>query len=139
MKRFSLVTVSGAIVLAAVMMIFGRSPSASAMQSGQIPSAINDPNLIFPDVRIIRFDTHVARLDTETGEISRFSGTLSGSSANGIWLRLVRPVSGSTSGFLDVKHVGGGTFLIDLATGQTWILRRGSGNSIGTWVRVQKP
>ena len=96
---------------------------------------INSPDLIFPRVRVINLDNTVTRFDTATGELLRFNGDLSGPSAKGLWLRLVRPVTQPTSGFLDVRQVGGGTFLIDLDTGQSWILRRNT--ALGSWIVVQ--
>jgi hypothetical protein len=129
-----------ALVTALVLLLatyLGRS-TATAMQQGVTPPAVvNNEGLIFPAMRIIRFDDQIARFDTATGELRRFTGTVSGGAANGTWVRLVRPVTGGTSGFLSIRVVGAGTFLVDDVTGDTWVLRRASG-AIGTWAPINE-
>ena len=120
------------LVLAAYL----RPNPAVAMQSGQ-PGVISDPTLIVSATEILRLDNHIVRFDTTTGELSRFSGTATGGAANGLWIRIARPVSESTSQYLQLRRVGEAVFLIDQVTGDTWVLRRASG-AIGSWVNVQQ-
>src|SRR4051812_8508460 len=86
-----------------------RAQSAAAPQS-----VINDPNLIFPATRLIDLNGRAFRFDTSTGELMNFSGTLTGRSAVGTWVRFARAVTDTTSGFLDLQEVGGAIFLVDL-------------------------
>lgn len=135
MNKTTIVSLLGLIFIMLVA-AYLRPSAATAMQAGQ--GVINNPDLIVPAVRIIRFDDQIARFDTATGEMSRFSGTASGGGASGTWLRLARSVNDSTSQILEIRTVAGGTFLIDQVTGQTWVLRRAPG-TIGTWINVQQP
>lgn len=133
-KKTRWIGLAAMIAGAAAILTFGPRavvPSATAYAPQTV---INDPNLIFPRTRIITLGGNVMRFDTATGEMLRFNGDLSGSDARGTWRRFTRPVTGDTSGFLDLRPIGEGTFLVDLEEGNTWILRRGS--TLGTWIRV---
>ena len=137
MTRPIAICVTLATSLVVLIAVYLQPNVATAMQAGQ-PGVINSPDLIVPTVRIFRFDDEVVRFDTTTGETSRFSGTISGGGATGTWLKFAKPVTGSTSQILQFRTIGGGAFLIDQVTGQTWVLRRAPG-TIGTWINVPQP
>jgi hypothetical protein len=99
------------------------------------PPLLVDQEFVFPRTRLLTLDGHVMRLDTATGEMNRFSGHLMGPAARGNWIRFAPPVREHTSGFLEVRRQQNGTFLIDAATGDTWILRQRG--SIGNWVPLR--
>lgn len=123
------------ILLFAATIAIGQGIGTGGLPTSQGPGVINDSDLIFSRVRLVEFDGSVARLDTATGEVSRFSGQLTGTAARGSWLRLARPLTDQTSGFLELQQVGGAAFLVDVVTGDTWLLRRRG--SIASWVQVQ--
>jgi hypothetical protein len=84
---------------------------------------------IVPRIQIIQFDDTVARFDTSTGEIHRFHGDLDKPNVRGQWVSHVRGVSGNTSGLLQIQKPRGvrgeeAIFLVDVITGDTWLLRR---------------
>ena len=97
---------------------------------------VTDVTGVFSRVRIIEVDDRVMRLDTNTGELSRFRGTLSGSNARGNFVTFAQPLSDPTSGFLEIQEVGDAIFLVDVSTGQTWILRQRS-NNVASWIEVE--
>ncbi len=90
-----------------------------------------------------RFDSDIARLDTRTGAVYRFRGDVDNPGVRNTWELRVAPVKGETSGILEIQRivlpvqgklsdVKPTTFLVDVATGRTWILRhRASTNA--TW------
>ena len=90
-----------------------------------------------------KFDSDIARLDTHTGAVYRFRGDVDNPSVRNTWELRVEPVKGETSGILEIQRivlpvqgklsdVKPTTFLVDVATGRTWILRhRASTNA--TW------
>jgi hypothetical protein len=137
MHRQTTIVLGLGMLLVVLVAAYLQTSPATAMQVGQ-PGVINNPDLIVPAVRILRFDNQVVRLDTATGEMSRFSGTVSGGGASGTWLKFAKPIVGATSQFLEFRSIAGGAFLIDQVTGQTWVLRRAPG-AIGTWINVQQP
>jgi hypothetical protein len=59
---------------------------------------------------------------------------LSGSDARGNWRLVARPLTQSTSHFLQIQQASNGFFLIDAETGDTWILRK-RGN-IASWIEI---
>src|SRR5687768_10994598 len=95
--------------------------SITRAQSGQdLPTNLD----IFSRTKIIKVNDVIVRFDTATGELFNFEGTLQGSTANGRFRSIAPPVSGSNSGFLEIKRIGQAAFLIDAVTGDTWILRQ---------------
>jgi hypothetical protein len=101
---------------------------ALAMGAGQ-PGTPTIERDIVSRVRIINFNQSVARFDTTTGEIHRFNGDLNKPSVRCTWIPHVKGVSRKTSGFLEIQQAGGGTFLIDRVTGDSWLLRRRGTNA----------
>ncbi|UCD76502.1 MAG: hypothetical protein JSV91_06170 [Phycisphaerales bacterium] len=91
---------------------------------------------ILSKVQIINFNQSVARFDTTTGEIHRFNGDLHKPNVRCSWILKVKGVRKRTSGYLEIQHAGGGTFLIDRVTGDSWILRRRGANAAWDEVRV---
>ncbi len=90
---------------------------------------------IVPASQIISFDDTVGRLDTRTGAIYRLHGVasdptaaLDNPSAKLTWEERVPAVKGDTSGVLEIQRPTfnrpDATFLVDIVTGKTWILRR---------------
>ena len=78
----------------------------------------------------------IARLDTNTGAVYRFRGNVDNPSVRNTWELRVPAVKGENSGLLEIQRLEFGstqaTFLVDVVTGNTWILRhRASSN--GTW------
>jgi hypothetical protein len=93
---------------------------------------------IIPRVRIIQWDDTVARFDTATGEIHIMRGDLRNPNVRNQWILHVRGVE-RTSGVLDFQQPIGvqaidAPFLVDMVTGDTWILRRRGDRA--TWDRV---
>lgn len=80
-------------------------------------------------VRIINFDKSVARFDTSTGSIHELNGDLKNPSVRCTWTPHVKGVNKKTSGYLEIQHAGGGTFLVDRVTGDSWVLRRRGSNA----------
>ncbi len=91
-------------------------------------------------------DGDVAKLDTRTGGVYRYRGDLKNPNVRGTWELRVAPPKESNSGMLEVQRIvfptavgtAGdveaqvATFLVDIVTGQTWVLRlRASSN--GSW------
>lgn len=121
------------------MLFVGIVGFARAQDTGDPFNGVNAPGgsgatTVFSRVRIIELDGDVFRLDTQSGALSRFRGTLTGRNARGTFDAVADPVSGSTSGFVDIQRAGDAIFLVDVVTGETWILRE-RGN-IAAWVRV---
>lgn len=91
-------------------------------------------------VRIIQWDHSVARFDSATGSIHRFNGDLDKPNVRAQWVPLVRGVNERTSGVLQIQHPAGvhaidAPFLVDVMTGDTWILRRRGANA--SWEKVE--
>ena len=95
---------------------------------------------IVPAAQIIGFDDTVGLLNTATGAIYRIRGDLNNSSVKNNWEMRVQPVDEQTSGLLELQRTAfgsaGATFLVDIVTGKTWILRdRASSNR--SWEPVE--
>ncbi len=123
---FSLITVLAAAVTITV--------GLGAVNNNPDGPVNNLSDSVFSRVQIMQFQNKVARFDTSTGAVQRFNGSLSPSNANGTWISFVQPVTTTTSGFLQIQEVDDATFLVDVVSGDTWILRR-QGN-IGSWRKV---
>jgi len=90
------------------------------------PGSTGEANVdkaLLPRAKIFQFKGDVVQLDTATGEVFKFTGNLDNPNARGTLRVFVRPINGATSGFLDIQRSGGATFLVDIVTGQTWLLR----------------
>lgn len=97
-----------------------------------------------------KFDSSIARLDTRTGAVYRFRGNVDNSSVRNTWELRVGPVKLATSGLLEIQQVRPEkvtnqhdptprrleTFLVDIVTGDTWILRRRASTN-ATWDPVE--
>ncbi len=117
---------AAATLLVAVVLILGAGRSSAMSRTHSD---------IFCKVRIINFDHSVARFDTSTGAIHRFNGNLDNPGSRASWITHVKGVAGKTSGYLEIQHAGGATFLVDCKSGSTWILHpRGSSY---TWDEIK--
>ncbi len=97
---------------------------------------------VVPASQIISFDETVGRLDTRTGAVYRLRGVaaLDNPSAKLTWEERVPAVKGETSGVLEIQRPTfnrpDATFLVDIVTGKTWILRpRASSNA--SWEPIE--
>jgi hypothetical protein len=110
--------------------IIGVGAGAGAMKAAkqyfvQGPSATQ---IILLPGGNLKFDSEIARLDTRTGAVYRFRGDVDNPSVRNTWELRVAPVKEETSGLLEIQQPGFGdrpdaVFLVDVATGKTWILR----------------
>ena len=79
---------------------------------------------------------NIARLDTSTGAVYRFRGNIDNPSVRNTWELRVAAVKGETSGLLEIQRLAFGstqvTFLVDVVTGNTWILRNRASTN-GSW------
>ena len=91
---------------------------------------------VVPRSRIINFDQGLARFDSGTGAMARLNGNLDNASTQMSWSEFAPGVSGS-SGLMEIQQPRGvgnfadATFLVDIVTGDTWVLRRRGSNA--TW------
>lgn len=83
-----------------------------------------------------KFDSDIARLDTTTGAVYRFRGDADNPNVRNTWELRVPAVETATSGILEIQRIAipgslrddqlgpqEATFLVDVVTGDTWILR----------------
>jgi hypothetical protein len=96
----------------------------------------------------------IARLDTRTGAVYRFRGDTTNPSVRNTWELRVPPVKEETSGILEIQRIIAphgeligrnpapievelvpSTFLVDVVTGDTWILRRRASTN-ASWDKV---
>lgn len=127
------------LMLGAAVLAAGIVTIAAAMGAGRLadePLVLNASasDLIVPRVRIIQWDDSVARFDTQTGAIHRFNGDLEKPNVRSEWISHVKPVRESTSSVLEIQKPAGvhsleATFLVDVISGETWILRRRGSNA----------
>jgi hypothetical protein len=93
-----------------------------------------------PNARILSLDGTTVKVDTRTGAVFRLTGDASATGRANQWQQRVPPVTGSTSGMLDVfqlvEHKANGTFLHDVDGNRTWILTW-RGNQNGQWREIQ--
>lgn len=112
--------------------------SAAAAQLGGDPGGNNviTQSDIFSRVQLVEVgDGEILRLDTQTGALFRFRGE-TGRNARGTFISVARPLRDENSGFLELQRVGSATFLVDVFTGQTWILRQRSATN-AAWIEVR--
>lgn len=93
------------------------------------------------------FDSDIAKLNTRTGEVHRFRGDVNVASVQNTWELRVAAVKEANSGILEIQKVPNfhdpapgheATFLVDVVTGKTWILRHrastnASWNLVADW------
>lgn len=110
-----------------------RLPTAARAEQ---PMVVNTSygEVIVPRVRVIQWNDSVARFDTQTGAIHRFNGELDKPNVRGEWISHVPPIREATSGLLEIQtphgvHALEATFLVDVITGETWLLRRRGSNA----------
>ncbi|NNF42423.1 MAG: hypothetical protein HKN62_05135 [Phycisphaerales bacterium] len=119
--------------LVAMLAAFGAGKGTRAYR-------IDNAAYILPAAQIISYDDTVARLDTATGAVHRLRGNLDNSSVQNSWELRVGPVTGATSGLLEIQkvtfHETDETFLVDIVTGRTWVLRRRASTN-GTWDEIK--
>lgn len=84
--------------------------------------------------QITVIDGSLMRLNTTTGAMYRFRGSLDNASVKNTWFLRVNPVT--SSGMLEIQYVANTTFLVDVQTGMTWILRQ-RGNHNATWDAIK--
>lgn len=103
--------------------------------------------MVLPRVRIVNFDETVAKFDTTNGALHRFHGELRGDNVGGRWVLAVPPITGETSGMLQmqnsvgVENVASTVFLVDAVTGRTWILELSDSDRrarTGVWEEVRE-
>ncbi len=95
----------------------------------------------------VAFDSDIARFDTRSGAIYRFRGDVTNSSVTNTWELRVPAVKEQTSGLLEIQTIdlprrdtplgeaGPVAFLVDIANGDTWILRQGASTNL-RWQKV---
>lgn len=92
-----------------------------------------------PAVQVISWDEGVALFDSVNGAVYRLRGSLSNPSVRNTWQLRVPPVTVPTSGVLELQratfNAPGALFLVDVVTGQTWILRDRPSET-GSWEPV---
>jgi len=129
-----------AAITGAVIASLGESFVAA--QSGDLPRANQAVSIegVVPRMRVINFDQGLARFDSSTGAIARLNGNLDNASTQLTWSDFVRGVDRS-SGLMEIQQPRGvgnfadATFLVDIVTGDTWVLRRRGTNA--TWDAVR--
>ena len=125
MRKWALVSIGAAATAVAI----GAGASKAAWEyfvQGRPATQV----IILPGGNI-QNDSDIARLDTRTGAVYRFRGDIENSSVTNTWELRVPPVHEETSGLLEIQQVAPldrqgrlTTFLVDIVSGKTWILRR---------------
>jgi hypothetical protein len=129
-------TLPAAIVLASItLLLVGLGVSRGEPRTGRVHDGF-----IVPASRIISFGDTIGRLDTQTGAVYELRGNLDNPSTPVRWKRRVAPLDRATSGVLEIQRATfndpGATFLVDVVTGETWLLtQRASGNA--SWQHVK--
>jgi hypothetical protein len=148
LRKWGLVSIGAAVI--------GIAVGAGGMQVAkqyfvQGPSATQI--VLLPGGNVLN-SSDIARLDTRTGAVYRFRGDTTNPSVRNTWELRVPPVKEKTSGILEIQRIVAPhgelgrnpadidvelvptTFLVDVVTGSTWILRhRASTNA--TWDPVE--
>jgi len=118
--------------------VAGLVVAGLAAMHGQSTTEIEDR--LTPAVEIISFGETalgVAKLDTTTGEIWRFEGDEFEPDGTEEWVLEVRGVGQRAPGTFRIQQVKETTFLVDVATGRTWILVR-RGQERWEWSHVEE-
>lgn len=105
----------------------------------QMPTVRVFRTLATPVSQIISYGDGVGLLDTRNGAISELRGSLDNPSSQLSWFLRVEGVEG-TSGHLETQspqfNRPDALFLVDVVSGDTWILRD-RGNNNGSWESVR--
>lgn len=128
-----------AIVRPLLVLLIAVASVAVVMGAGRLVNqSIQDRvagDRVLSRVQIINLNDTIARVDTANGEVHLFSGDSRSPSSRGQW-RLYADGVRNSSGYLEVQlplgvEARGTAFLVDVVTGQTWVLTRRSGRA--TW------
>ena len=117
--------------------------AGTASGHGRSALAMDRVRFEIPRTKVIAFDRTVALFDTATGAISEYNGSLDHPTPNSQWLPRIKGVGQETSGLLEIQRAEGvnavpqPTFLVDVITGETWILQRRGNAFEGAWVPVR--
>ncbi len=118
-----------AIAAIVIVIVAGAGPDRRMMYCSQ------SGDYVIPRVRIIAFDDSVALFDTRNGALYRFQGDLGNPAVRSVWVKHVPGLPQQTSGLMEIQKAEGvnphqdATFLVDVFTGETWILRRRGANA----------
>jgi hypothetical protein len=119
-------------LLALVLIVAGGAGRGRQVQRDDLGAR----SYLVPASRIISWDQTIGMLDTVTGAVYKLEGSLDNPGARLSWKLRVPPVTGETSGLLEIQRATfnrpDATFLVDIVTGRTWILRRRA-SSNGSW------
>lgn len=154
------------LVLAVVFTALGQDRFAGRLGPDRPSAIAPDRNEVYlsaTSIIVYPDDRHsIGRFDSRTGAIYRFDGDLRNTSARNTWERVVPAVKEKTSGLLEIQQIPAltqprtpafrerqrtqherwyddfeeATFLVDVVTGSTWILRLRD-NANGTWDPVK--
>lgn len=140
LTRTTILRATGAV--AAVALLVAALGAATGARTVMYRTASGE--VILPAVQIISFNDGVGRLDTTSGAVHILSGDLDNPSVRNEWVLRVPAVKESHSGLLDIQQPTfnnpDATFLVDVATGKTWLLRRThehKRDSAGYWQPVE--
>lgn len=135
--RTLLLVAVGLLIVATAAVVTADSSSSDFAQL----RTIEGQSVLAPKVRIINWNDTVARFDSTTGAVHVYTADPKDTRIVGRWDPEVAPVSGPTSGLLQIQNpVGvenfGATFLVDVDNGRTWILQRNRRTTSANWVEV---
>lgn len=125
-----------AIAAIVIVIVAGAGPDQRMMCHSQ------NGDFVIPRVRIIAFDESVALFDTRNGALYRFHGDLRNPAVRSVWVKHVPGLPQPTSGVMEIQNAEGvnphqdATFLVDVFTGETWILRRRGANTAWDPVKI---
>lgn len=125
-----------AIAAIVIVIVAGAGPDQRMMYHSQ------SGDYVIPRVRIIAFDESVALFDTRDGALYRFHGDLRNPAVRSVWVKHVPGLPQPTSGVMEIQKAEGvnphqdATFLVDVFTGETWILRRRGANAAWDPVKI---
>jgi hypothetical protein len=129
-KKIRQAVTVGAVLLGVALVAGGAGRRGGAEVTG----------FVVPATQIISFQESVGMLDTRTGAIYHIEGNLDNPSVRMEWQLRVPPVTGATSGYLEIQRTTfnqrGDVFLADIVTGRTWILRRRASTN-GEWMPIR--
>lgn len=151
LRVLGLVALAAAVIAVAMGAERSRSNRRAVLAPSQSRFLFSASEIIILSGGNTKTDSDIARLNTTTGAIYRFRGDINNASVRNTWELRVPPVKKRTSGLLEIQQLvlpkrisaddpAGAdpavTFLVDLVTGDTWILRqRASTNA--SWELVE--
>ncbi len=125
---------AGGLTIATIVCLGIMIAAAPPLQSVRVFRTLSTPV-----TQIVSYGEGVGLLDTRNGSISELRGSLDNQSSQLSWFLRVEGVEG-TSGHLEMQspqwNRPDALFLVDVMTGETWILRD-RGNNNGTWESVR--